>query len=55
MGRTVFRYRVKNGDPRMQTGCDDDCLRSQVCSLVTNEHADTRRCNQVLAVFGTVA
>lgn len=55
LGRNLFRYRVKNGDPRMQNGCNDDCLRSQVCTLVTNEHADNRRCNQVLAVFGTVA
>lgn len=55
IGRTLFRYRVKDGDPRMQAGCNDDCLRSQVCSLVVNEHADNRRCNQVLAVFGTIA
>lgn len=55
LGRQLFRHRVKDGDPRMATGCDDECLRSQVCSLVLNENADNRRCNQVLAVFGTVA
>jgi len=54
LGRRVFEYRVKNGDPRMAAGCNDDCLRSQVCGLVLNEHADNRRCNQVLSVFGTL-
>lgn len=55
LNRQLFTYRVKSGDPRMAEGCDDNCLRSQVCALATNEHDDLRRCNQVLSVFGTVA
>jgi sphingomyelin phosphodiesterase len=53
--RRYWEYKVKAADPQMQQGCDDACLRSQVCSIVVNEHDDNRRCNQVLAVFGTVA
>lgn len=53
--RRYWEYKVKSGDPLMQQGCDNTCLRSQVCSIVVNEHDDNRRCNQVLAVFGTVA
>lgn len=53
--RRYFEYKVKAGDPMMEAGCDDDCLRGHVCSLVVNEHDDNRRCNQVLAVFGSVA
>lgn len=39
----------------MRNGCDDNCLRGQVCAIVTNEFEEPRRCNQVLAVFGSVA
>lgn len=46
---------MKAGDPYMQAGCNDECLRNHVCAIVVNEHDDMRRCNQVLAVFGTVA
>lgn len=55
LSRRYFEYKVKAGDPMMQAGCDDDCLRGHVCSIVQNEHDDNRRCNQVLAVFGSVA
>lgn len=53
--RTYWRFKVKDADPQIAAGCDDDCLRGHVCSLVLNEIFDMRRCNQVLAVFGTVA
>jgi sphingomyelin phosphodiesterase len=49
-----FKNRVLPGDPRWHSGCNDDCLRNQVCSIVRNEFDDLRKCNQVLAVFGTV-
>lgn len=55
INRNLYRARVKNGDPRMEAGCNEDCLRNQVCSLVRNENEDERRCTQVLSVFGTVA
>lgn len=53
--RRYWEFKVKAADPHMQNGCDDNCLRGHVCAIVTNEHAEPRRCNQVLAVFGTVA
>lgn len=55
LGRRYFEYNVKQADPFMAQGCDDNCLRSLVCSVASNEHLDNRRCNQILAVFGTVA
>ncbi|CRK90511.1 CLUMA_CG004132, isoform A [Clunio marinus] len=51
--RRYWEFKVKAADPRIAAGCDDTCLREQVCSIVLNEHNDLRRCNQVLAVFGT--
>jgi sphingomyelin phosphodiesterase len=53
--RRYWEFKVKAADPFMEEGCNDDCLRSHVCRIVVNEHDDLRRCNQVLAVFGTVA
>lgn len=53
--RRYWEFKVKAGDPYMQAGCNDECLRNHVCAIVVNEHDDMRRCNQVLAVFGTVA
>lgn len=53
--RLYWQHRVKNAEPRMNSGCNDDCLRGTVCTMVRNEFDDNRRCNQVLAVFGTVA
>lgn len=55
LGRRYWENRVKASDPHMAGGCNDDCLRGQVCGMVRNEREDDRRCNQVLAVFGTVA
>lgn len=55
LGRQYFEYKVKAGDPLMQQGCNDECLRGHVCSLAVNQVDDMRRCNQLLAVFGTVA
>lgn len=53
--RRYWEHRIKIGDPRMQSGCSDTCLRNTVCGLVRNEFDELRRCNQVLEVFGTVA
>ena len=53
--RRYWQYKVKDGDPHIQGGCDDDCLRRQVCLIVTNEFDEPRACNRVLAGFGTVA
>jgi hypothetical protein len=53
--RRYWEHRIKAADPHMQRGCDDGCLRGIVCGIVTNEQGEPRRCNQVLAVFGTVA
>lgn len=53
--RLYWEHRAKGAEPRLQGGCNDDCLRGTVCSIVRNQHEDQRRCNQVLAVFGTVA
>lgn len=55
LARRYWEYNVRAADPHMAAGCDDDCLRGLVCSLALNEHDDLRRCNQLLAVFGSIA
>lgn len=40
-----FTFKVSAGDPFMAAGCNDECLRSHLCSIVINEFNDMRRCD----------
>lgn len=44
-------FKVKESKPRIEGGCNDDCLRNQLCTIVNNEFDDNRRCNQLQAIF----
>lgn len=46
-------FKVKQSRPRIDGGCNDDCLRDQLCTIVRNEFEDARRCNQLLAMFNS--
>lgn len=44
-------FKIRESQPRVQGGCNDDCLRGELCAIVRNEFEDERRCNQLLAIF----
>lgn len=44
-------FKVKESKPRIEGGCNDDCLRNQLCDIVRNEFDDDRRCNALVAIF----
>lgn len=48
-----WAFKIKESRPRLQAGCNDDCLRSQLCAIVNNEFEDARRCNNLVAIFNS--
>jgi len=46
-------FKVRESRPQVEGGCNDDCLRSQLCAIVHNEFDDNRRCDQLLAIFNS--
>lgn len=47
----VFRFYVKEGDTSLVSGCDSACSLDLLCSIVSNEFGDTRKCDEITAVF----
>ncbi|XP_049773538.1 sphingomyelin phosphodiesterase-like isoform X5 [Schistocerca cancellata] len=44
-----YRYSVKEGDPSLASGCDANCQKSQLCSIVTTYFRDTTKCEELTA------
>lgn len=44
---SYFTFKVSAGDPFMQQGCNDECLRNHLCAIVINEFNDNRKCDQI--------
>ncbi|XP_049856755.1 sphingomyelin phosphodiesterase-like isoform X1 [Schistocerca gregaria] len=44
-----YGYSVKEGDPSLESGCDADCERSQLCTIVTSYFRDTTKCDELTA------
>lgn len=53
--RKYWEFKVKSGDLYLAQGCNDDCLKSHICEIVTNEFNDNRKCNELIAIFDTRA
>lgn len=43
-----FRFKVREGDPYMQEGCNVKCQKTNICRLVTTEYGDNRKCDELL-------
>lgn len=43
--------KVKKADTALATGCNNNCLADHLCQLVVSAHADTRRCDELVAIF----
>ncbi|XP_049773535.1 sphingomyelin phosphodiesterase-like isoform X2 [Schistocerca cancellata] len=44
-----YGYSVKEGDPSLASGCDANCQRSQLCTIVTSYFRDTTKCDEITA------
>lgn len=42
---------MRNADTALQSGCDDDCLKSNLCAIVTSAFGDTERCKALQQVY----
>nr|CAD7441275.1 unnamed protein product [Timema bartmani] len=47
------RFYVKIGDPSLENGCNDDCMRSRLCDIVTAESGDSTQCDLFKTEFET--
>lgn len=44
-----WRLKQKNADPMLAKGCNEDCLRDALCSVVRTEYGDDRVCQRLVA------
>ncbi|KAK2702986.1 hypothetical protein QYM36_018441 [Artemia franciscana] len=42
-----YRNYVKQGDPKMERGCDAECKRGKLCSMVTSDFGNQTKCNEI--------
>nr|CAD7195606.1 unnamed protein product [Timema douglasi] len=47
------RFYVKVGDPSLENGCNDDCMKSRLCDIVTAESGDSTQCDLFKTEFET--
>ncbi|KAG5672941.1 hypothetical protein PVAND_003028 [Polypedilum vanderplanki] len=48
LARNYFRYKIKDADPFLKKGCQDNCLKNHICEIVINEFNDKRKCNELM-------
>lgn len=46
-----WQYRFKLADPTVEKGCDKKCLLNNLCTIVTNQVFDNRKCNELKKIF----
>jgi hypothetical protein len=46
-----WQYKVKKGDPFLAEGCDDKCLLNHLCTIVTSEFGDDKKCQELSKKF----
>lgn len=46
-----FRFKVREADAALESGCSDSCHRSNLCKIVTSAFGDNVRCNALLDVY----
>jgi hypothetical protein len=44
---------VKEADPALAKGCDEKCLKENLCDIVTAQRGDSTQCNILLKNFKT--
>lgn len=49
--RRYWEFKVKQGDPSLEAGCDDDCLLNHLCQVVVSEMGDDVKCDELRATF----
>ncbi|XP_058443157.1 sphingomyelin phosphodiesterase-like [Malaya genurostris] len=46
-----WEFKVKRGDPFLEQGCDGECLLNHLCTIVTNEANDDKKCNELVSIY----
>lgn len=46
-----WQYRYKLADPTLEKGCDKACLLDNLCTIVTNQVFDNRKCDELKKIF----
>jgi sphingomyelin phosphodiesterase len=47
LARKYFQFKVKAGDPSLQMGCKDQCLKEHICVIATTEYGDDAKCKKL--------
>ncbi|XP_056647542.1 sphingomyelin phosphodiesterase 1-like isoform X1 [Diorhabda sublineata] len=48
------RYKFREGDTELAKGCDDDCKKDLLCSMVKTQYGDDYMCNKVKKLFDSI-
>ncbi|XP_063704801.1 sphingomyelin phosphodiesterase-like [Culicoides brevitarsis] len=46
-----WEYRYKLAEPALENGCNKNCLKENLCTIVTNQVFDDRKCNELKKLF----
>ncbi|CAH1104931.1 unnamed protein product, partial [Psylliodes chrysocephalus] len=46
-----YRFKFRNGDIALQEGCDDDCKKDLLCTMVKTEYGDDTVCDKVKNLY----
>jgi hypothetical protein len=47
------RYYIKEADTALEKGCDTECLKKNLCEIVTAQMGELTQCNILLKKFQT--
>uniref|UniRef100_A0A336KIJ5 Sphingomyelin phosphodiesterase n=1 Tax=Culicoides sonorensis TaxID=179676 RepID=A0A336KIJ5_CULSO len=46
-----WQFRYKLADPMLEKNCDKECLLENLCTIVTNQVFDNRKCDEIKKIF----
>ncbi|KAH8381287.1 hypothetical protein KR093_002107, partial [Drosophila rubida] len=49
--RKFWRIKMTQADPKLDEGCDNDCLSSTLCRLATTNYKNTQQCRELQAIL----
>lgn len=49
--KQYWEYKIKQADPQLKEGCNEECLLDELCDIVNIEHGDTTKCDELSSVY----
>lgn len=49
-----YRFKAREADTALQSGCDDSCHKRNLCSIVTSAFGDSERCAALQEVYDKI-